>query len=93
MSTLYASIRAAIADERLLISYHADERCEERSLTPWQLIGEFDSAEVIKEVPDSQPNPTILVRQRLADGTIILVVWAWLQAESKALMVTAFEPD
>jgi hypothetical protein len=90
---LYAKIFKAIADERVLISYHADERCEERFITPWQLVAEFESAAVIEESPDRQPNPTIRVRQQLADGTIVDVVWAWLEQDTSALMVTAIEPD
>jgi hypothetical protein len=91
MGKLYDQIRSAIEDGRYLISLHADERCEERGITAWQLVAAFDEANLIRERPASQPNPSVVVSQILVDGTEVEAIWAWLSQSRRAKLVTVYD--
>jgi hypothetical protein len=93
MGKLWDQIRDAVRDERFLVGWHADERCEERSVTEWQLIAGLDDAELIRERPASKPNPSVVVRQVLEDGTEVEVIWSWLAATRRAKLVTVYFRD
>ncbi|HEX8322728.1 MAG TPA: DUF4258 domain-containing protein [Tepidisphaeraceae bacterium] len=90
MSRLWQAIRDAIVEERYLISFHADERCEERGMSSWQLAAEVEAAELWRERPSSQPHASVILRQALASGEAVFAIWAWLPIESKALLVTVY---
>jgi hypothetical protein len=62
MGRLLDEIRAAVRQDRWLVSWHADERCEEREVTVWQVVAEVGHAELVEECPETTPNPTVLVR-------------------------------
>jgi hypothetical protein len=72
MGKLFARIQEAVADERFLVSWHADEQCEERGVTPWQLAAGMTDAELERERPRSKPHPSIVVREELSDGSVLL---------------------
>jgi hypothetical protein len=88
--TLFDTIRKAVREERFLVSWHADERCEERAITAWQIAAGLEDAYSIEVRPDSQPNPSIIVRHLLSDGSEVEAVWAWLPASRRALLVTVY---
>lgn len=90
MAALHNRIRRAIQLERFVIGWHADEQCEIRGISPWQLAAEFDQAVLLLERPASKPNPSVLVRQILADGNVVRAVWAWLSHSQRAKLVTVF---
>jgi hypothetical protein len=90
---LLDKIRTAVDDGRYVVAWHADERCEERAVTAWQLVVGLTDAELTREYPRSRPNPTALVRETLADGTEVEVVWAWLAQSGRAKLVTVFFPE
>ena|SRR6266511_2677591 len=79
MGKVFLAIRNAVEENRYVVSWHADDRCEERGITAWQLVAGLPVGKVVEERPRSRPNPTALVRQLLADGTEVEVVWAWLK--------------
>jgi hypothetical protein len=87
VATLIDEIRRAIAADRVLISSHADDMLRERSIMVWQVIAGTHEAVLIRE-PADVPNPVIEVEQRLADGTPVKVVWAWIRSHSVAKLVT-----
>ena len=93
MGKLFATIRQAVAENRYLVSWHADERCEERGVTAWQLVHGLGEGKVISERPRTKPNPTIVVREILADGAEVEVVWSWLERSRKAKIVTVYFPE
>lgn len=93
MSGLFDKIREAVRDDRYLVSWHADERCEEREVAAWQVVAGLEEARLERERPASKPNPSIVVRQELADGTEVEVVWAWMAESHRAILVTVFFPD
>ena len=86
---LFEEIRSAVREARYLISLHADERCEERGVTAWQVVSGLEEARLVKE-GHSKPNPSVLVRQLLADGTEVEVVWSWLANSRRAKLVTVY---
>jgi hypothetical protein len=91
MGRLFEEIRAAVRDDRFLVSWHADERSEERGMTAWQLAAGLDDAELVRERPRSKPNPSVVVHQILADGTEVEVIWAWLPQTRRAKLITVNE--
>jgi hypothetical protein len=93
MGRLFDSIRAAVSDDRFLVSWHGDERCEEREVAVWQLVAGLSEARLERERPASKPHPSIVVRQELADGTEVEVVWAWMPESRRAMLVTVYFPD
>jgi hypothetical protein len=90
---LHDSIVAAIRADRFVVSWHADERWEERGVTAWQLIAGIDDAELVCERPRSKPNPSIVLQQSLADGSEVETIWAWLADSKRALLVTVYFHD
>lgn len=80
-------------DDRYVIAWHADDRCEERSVTAWQLVAGLAEAELVRERPRSRPNPSVVVRQTLPDGLEVEVIRAWLSDSRRAKLVTVFFRD
>jgi hypothetical protein len=93
VGALFDRICAAVRDNRYLVAWHADERCEERGVTAWQLVAGISDAELLRERPESRPNPSVVVRQTLPDGAQVEVIWAWLSASRRAKLVTVFFRD
>jgi hypothetical protein len=90
MGKLFDAIREAVRQDRYLVSWHADERCEERGVTGWQVVAGMEAAELVRERPRSKPSPSIVVRQVLADGSEVEVIWSWLTATRWARLVTVY---
>jgi hypothetical protein len=93
MGRIWEQIRSAVGEDRFIVSWHADERCEERGVTEWQLVAGIDNAELVNERPASRPNPSVIVRQELVDGATVEVIWAWLPESRRAKLVTVFFRD
>jgi hypothetical protein len=90
MGQLFDDIRRAVRDDHFVISWHADERCEERAVSPWQLAVGLDSANLVRERPKSKPHPSVVVRQLLADGSEVECIWSWLSVSRRAKLVTVY---
>jgi hypothetical protein len=90
---LLENIVAAVRADRFVVSWHADEQCEERGVTAWQLAAGIDDAELVRERPRSKPNPSVVLRQELADGSDVEAIWAWLAESKRAKLVTVFFQD
>ncbi len=76
MGKLVEQIRSAVANDRFFVAWHADERCEERGITAWRLVAGLEQAELVRERPKSKPNPSVVVRQILEDGSEVEVIWS-----------------
>ncbi len=90
MGKLFNQIRSAVREDRCVIALHADERCEERGVTAWQIVAGIEDAELVRERPRSKPNPSVIVRQMLADRTEVEVVWSWLKEGRRAKLATVY---
>jgi hypothetical protein len=90
MGKLHEQIREAVKEDRFIVGWHADERCEEREVTDWQIVAGLEDAVLVRERPRSKPNPSIVVRQELADGTAVEVIWSWLSESRRAKLVTVY---
>ena len=90
MGRLLNRIRDAVDDDRFVVSWHADERCEQRGVAVWQLAATLDEAQLVRERPSSKPHPSIVVRQELADGSEVEVIWAWMSRSNRAKLVTVY---
>lgn len=62
MGKLYHRIREAVKEDRFIVAWHADEMCEEREITGWQIVAGLDDAQLQCERPQSKPNPSVVVR-------------------------------
>lgn len=93
MTSLLSEIRQAVAEDRYLVTWHADERLEERQISGWQVVEGLDTAELVDERPRSHPNPSIVVRQLLADGTEVEAVWSYSRESQRAKLVTVYFLD
>jgi len=78
MGKLFEQVRSAVANDRFFVAWHADERCEERGITAWQLVAGLEEGELVRERPRSKPNPSVVVRQILEDGSEVELIWSWL---------------
>jgi hypothetical protein len=87
---LYEKIVQAVKNDRFIVSWHADERCEEREITVWQLIAGIDESRLVRERPRSKPHPSVVLKQELSDGTEVELIWAWLAETSRAKLVTVY---
>jgi len=92
MGELLEKIRAAVRAGRFIVSWHADERCEERQVAVWQLVAGLENARLERERPHSDPHPSVVVREDLVDGAEVETVWAWLPESGRALLVTVYFP-
>lgn len=90
MGRLFEKIRAAVSEDRFIVSWHADERCEERGVTPWQLIAGLEEAEVLRERPRSIPHPSVVLRQVLVNGSEVEAIWSWMGHSGRAKLVTVY---
>ncbi len=90
MGKLFDNVREAVREGRYLVSWHADERAEEREVTAWQLVAGLDQATLVRERPRSKPNPSVVVRQLLIDGKDVEVIWSWLPQSRRAILVTVY---
>ena len=93
MSKLFDQIKRAVRHDCFLVGWHVDERFEERGVSNWQIVSGLEDAELVRERPRSKPNPSIVVRQTLPDGTEIEVIWSWLAKNSEAKLVTVYFRD
>lgn len=93
MGKLFERIRSAVEDDRFIVSWHADERCEQREVSVWQLAVGINHAELVQERPHGKPHPAIVVRQNLVDGSNVEAIWAWLPESKRAKLVTVYFRD
>jgi hypothetical protein len=87
---LFFQIRDAVIAERYVTSLHAIERLREREVLEWQIIEGIGTAEVLENRPADKPAPTAVVRQVLANGDSVVVVWAWNKSLRMAKIVTVY---
>jgi Domain of unknown function (DUF4258) len=93
VGAIFDLIRQAVREERYIISWHADERCEQRGIADWQLVAGLDDAALVHERPGTMPHPSIVVRQLLADGGEVEVIWGWMAQSQRAKLVTVYFLD
>ena len=88
MGRRFDTIRNLVLQNRYRVSQHAAERLEERGVLDWQVVHGIEHGDWITENPQAQPNPSVEVRQSLADGTPIKAVWSHVIAIDVAKLVT-----
>ena len=88
MGKLWDQIRRAVNEDRFGVSVHADEQMKDRGIELWQVLEGVDSGKLLRERPKARPNPVVELEHGLADGTVVIAVWAWLGLERVAKLVT-----
>jgi hypothetical protein len=90
MGALFNRVRQLVIDGRYVVGQHATERLEERGILEWQIVDGVAGGILLRERPESNPNPAIEVRQLLADGTDVTAVWSVVIAANFAKLVTVY---
>ena len=54
MGKLFEQIRPAVANDRFFVARQADERCEERGITAWQMIAGLEEACGVREIKEQR---------------------------------------
>jgi hypothetical protein len=93
MMDLPALIGTAIGSGNYLVSLHAQRRLRQRLIELWQIEAGVANWVVEEVRPDDLPNPSMVSKQFLADGSEVTVVWAWIPEDDQALLVTVFFPE
>ena len=88
--SLLEKIQDAVECDRYIFTTHARSRCHERRVAPWQVATGLKDATVVRIRHGSKPNPSVVVRQSLADGSEVMVIWAWESLLRRAILVTVF---
>jgi len=88
MGQLFNTIRQLVAEDKYIVSQHASERLEERGIMEWQVVVGLEDARLMTERPNASPNPAVVVRELLPDGTDVKAVWAHLRQSGVAKLVT-----
>ena len=93
VDALYEQIRRAIDDDRIVFSIHADVQLEMRGMVRWQAVAGFFDGTLLASHPHARPNPKILMRQLLPDGTESVAVWSYVRSIECAKLVTLYFGD
>lgn len=89
MGKLFERIRAAVDADSLLHGTRTSVvKSAEFRLGNW--LPAYPGSELVRERPRSKPNPSIVVRQLLLDGTKVEVVWSWISTTDHAKLVTVY---
>ena len=88
MGILFQTIRRLVMSGRYVVGEHATQRLEERLILEWQVVDGIERGALLAEDPGAQPNPTAEVRQALADGSEVKVVWSYVISDDIAKLVT-----
>lgn len=88
MGALFDTIRELVAAGQYVVGQHAAERLDERGILEWQVVDGIESGRLLSERPNDLPNPSVEVRQELADGTDVKAVWSYLAGADVAKLVT-----
>ena len=93
MDDLLGRITALVADGDFLVSSHGDDELAADGISVRDLVAGIAQAESIREYPDYQKGPCILVLQRDATGSPIHVVWGIRKNRNRpAVLVTGYRP-
>ena len=88
MPSLFDQIKQAIESGRYVVGIHADLRLRERQIEMWQVEAAMADGKLIRERPNSEPNPSVETEILLPDGTSAKVIWSWLIRAQAAKLVS-----
>jgi hypothetical protein len=86
-------IIAAITDNHVRITDHADEEAQADHLSFNEIFGSVFRGEVIEEYPDDWPYPSCLVYGETFRGDPVHSARAYNEENGWAVLVTVYRPD
>ena len=86
-------IIAAIADNQIRITDHADEEAQADDLSFDEVFGSVFRGEVIEDYPHDWPYPSCLIYGETFQGDPVHSVWAYNEKDGWAVLVTVYRPD
>jgi len=94
MSDVFHRILDLVARQEVLISDHGYDELAAEDILVRDILGGAREAIVVEEYPTYHKGPCVLVLQKDNEGGPIHVVWGIpSQADSPAVVVTAYRPD
>ena len=94
MSRLLDQIKALVERREVRVSAHGYDELAEDGILVRDVLHGIAQAELVREYPDYQKGPCVLILQWDAQRQPIHVVWGIPKgAESPAVLVTAYRPD
>lgn len=94
MPTNFDQIRKCVSAGDYTYSMHAAEQSGDRRITLWQVVASIDTATVVSEKPEAQPNPTVVARHVIPSGAVVHAVWSFVRGDHliRAKLVTIYFP-
>lgn len=86
-------IIAAIRNNRLRITDHADEESLADKLTFDEIFFTVFRGEVIEDYPEDKPYPSCLIYGDTFTGEPVHSVWAYNETNRWAVLITVYRPD
>ena len=86
-------IIAAIRDDRIRITDHADEEAQADRLSFDEVFASVLHGEVLQDYPDDRPYPSCLIYGNTFSGEPVHSVWAYNPDNEWAVLITVYRPD
>lgn len=89
-----ARIQALAKEDSVRISEHGYNELANDGLTARETVAGVEQAVVVESYPDFPKGPSVLARQRDAEGRFVHVVWGVPKDHNRpAVLITAYRPD
>ena len=86
-------IAAAIGNDRVRVSDHADEKAAEQDLALDDILFTVLHGEILEDYPSDFPYPSCLVLGETVGGLVVHSVWAYNVRSGWAVLITVYRPD
>lgn len=94
MNHLLQRVQELVARGEVRISEHGYDELADDGLKAREVVNGVFEAAVVEEYPDFPKGPSVLLLQKVDNGTAVHVVWGIPKGhETPAVLVTAYVPD
>lgn len=83
----------AIDAQNYRVTHHADEEAQNDELRFDEIFFSVHHGEIIENYPEDRPYPSCLICGSNADGEPVHSVWAYVEANHQAILITVYRPD
>ena len=90
---ILADVQAAVAVGRYRVTAHAGVEMVKDRIDDAELVAATRAGELIEDYPTLKPCPACLLLGYASPGRPIHAVWAYDQADARAILVTTYRPE